>query len=89
LQSIANEIGKVKTISELTKIPKNEVRACFEELLALKLIEKKGISILACYQVTDDGTSTISAFKQVYSSDDVTQFYSELRKVSPLDSGMM
>lgn len=89
LQSVANDIGKVKTISELAKIPKNEVRACFEELLALKLIERRGISILAKILVTDDGMSCISAFKQVYSSDDVTQFYSELRRFSPLDSGMM
>jgi hypothetical protein len=88
LQSVASDVADVKMISKLSKIPKNEVRACFEELLALKLIEKRGISILANYQVTDDGTSTISAFKQVYSSEDVNQFYSELRKVSPL-TGMV
>lgn len=82
LQSVANDVTNVKTISELTKIPKDEVRACFEELLALRLMEKRGISILANYRVTDDGMSVISAYKQVYSSDDVTQFYSELRKVS-------
>jgi len=80
LQSVANGVTKTKTISELTKIPKDEIQACLEELLGLKLIERRGVSILANYHVTDDGTSTISAFKQVYLSDDVTQFYSELRK---------
>jgi hypothetical protein len=78
LQSVANDVTNVKTISKLSKIPKDEICACLEELSVLKLIERKGISILANYHVTDEGTSAISAFKRVYSTDDVTQFYSEL-----------
>lgn len=80
LQCIACKITNIKTISDLTKIPKNEVRVCFEELLALGLIEKRGVSILANYHITDDGRSVISAYKKVYSSDDVIQFYSDLSK---------
>jgi hypothetical protein len=82
LHSIASTVTSEKTISHVTKVPKDEVRACLEELLTLKLIEKKGLSVFSNYSVTDDGMSVLSAYKQVYASDDVAQFYSELRKIS-------
>jgi predicted transcriptional regulator len=80
LQCVASEVTNRKKISELTKIPKEDVQSCIEELLVLGLIEKRGISIFSDYKITDDGMSVISAYKQAYTSDDVVQFYSELKK---------
>lgn len=81
LYSIASAVTNEKTISQLTKVPKDEVGACLEELRRLKLIEKKNLSIFSNFGVTYDGMSVLSAYKQVYTSDDVTQFYSELGKI--------
>ncbi len=89
LYSMASAVTNEKTISQLTRVPKDDVRACLEELLRLKLIEKKGLSIFSDYSVTDDGMSVLSAYKQVYASDDVVQFYSELGKVSSQFKGDM
>jgi len=78
---IASDVTDIKTISDLTKINKNEVRTCFEELLKLELIAKKGASIFSKIQATDYGIEAIGAYHQVYGEDkDVIKFQVDLQK---------
>lgn len=81
LYAVAKEVTNKKEVSKLTKVPKDDICSCIDELLELKLIQRKGISVLSKYSVTDDGMSAVSAFSQVYCTSDVNQFYSNLSQV--------
>jgi hypothetical protein len=81
LVSIANEVTDIETISDITKISKGEVRACFVELSELKLITKRGASIFSKIQVSDNGMEAIGAFRRVYGEDnDAIQFEADLQR---------
>jgi len=80
LVCISKKVANVKTISELTHIPKEDVRSFIAHLLNLGLIEDKGV-FFPDRRIVEAGLVAINAYRQVYGRDgDVIQFETELEE---------
>ena len=78
---VANRISKVKAISELTHIVKENVEDILVELSNRRLIVKRGIFFFSRYEITDLGLESISLGKQIYGDDfDIHLLDAELRR---------
>jgi len=80
LLAIASEITSTSSISKISKIEKDHVRASIEQLLHLNLIVKKGISVFSSLHTTDKGVEALAAYRQVYTDEDVLQFETEIQE---------
>jgi len=78
---VANRISKVKGVSELTHIVKENVEDILVELLNRNLIVKRGILFLSRYEITDLGLESISLGKKIYGDEfDIHLLDVELRR---------
>jgi len=79
LLCIDSSIRSSGKISDITRIPKDEVKASLALLRELKLIESKGMLAFLERKVTADGLRTLFAYRKVYGNDeDVRQVEEEL-----------
>jgi len=69
LACVANNITDVATLSKLTKIPGDRVKASIGDLLSAGLIEKKGWIVFSELQITDEGMNAFSAYRSVFGTD--------------------
>jgi len=80
LIAIANEITNIYSISNVSSIEKDRVRASIARLLHFNLIVKRGVSIFSTLQITDEGLEALAAYRQVYTDEDVAQFEAAIQK---------
>jgi hypothetical protein len=73
LLCLESGIQTVHEISDITRIPKGEIKASIALLLELKLIESKGLLAFMERKVTADGLRAISVYSKVYGSDEDVQ----------------
>lgn len=79
LLCINSGIRSTGTISDVTRIPKAEVKTSLALLRELKLIESKGMLAFLERKVTADGMRALFAYENVYGKDeDVRQVEQEL-----------
>jgi hypothetical protein len=69
LACAANGISDIRTISELTRVPRESVRDSLNDLLSAKLLVREGMLVFANLKASDEGMEAISAFRQVYGRD--------------------
>jgi hypothetical protein len=68
----------VSQIHEITKIPKDDVKAALAFLLERKLISKSGLLAFLERKITAEGLHVLSVFKKVYNEDDVATVEQQL-----------
>ena len=81
LVAMANGVTDSNAISRITRIVKDDIVNLRNQLFALDLIIKRGISIFSELSITDKGLEAIGAYRQVFGGDpDIVQFDTELRR---------
>lgn len=63
-------IASVSEISDLTRIPKDDVKAAIALLNSLKLVETKGMLAFLQRKASADGVRALSVYRKVYGSDE-------------------
>jgi len=63
-------IASVSEISDLTRIPKDDVKSAIALLNSLKLVETKGMLAFLQRKVSADGVRALSVYRKVYGSDE-------------------
>lgn len=73
LKCIESGIDNATKISDITKIPKDDVKASLAFLKERKLISSSGLFAFLDRKITADGLYAISVFKKVYDEEDVKE----------------
>jgi hypothetical protein len=78
LMCVEAGVDDVSEIHDITKIPKDDVRASLAFLTERKLISKSGLFAFLERKITADGLHVLSVFKNVYNEDDVAAVEQQL-----------
>ena len=71
-------IDDIAKINDITKIPKDDVKASLAFLKERKLISSSGLFAFLDRKITADGLYAISVFKKVYDEEDVKEVEAQL-----------
>jgi len=69
LVCIANSVCDTRVLRNLTRIGKDDVKGSLFELMALGLIEKRGLSIFSTFHVTDKGLTALGVLCHIFGKD--------------------
>jgi hypothetical protein len=78
LMCVEAGVDNVGEIHDLTKIPKDDVKAALAFLAERKLISKSGLFAFLERKITADGLHVLSVFKKVYNEEDVAAVEQQL-----------
>jgi len=82
LEGIRNQITAFSMLKEVTSLPKQQIKAAFDELERSGYIESSGYSVFSKRQVTSRGQAVASAYSKLYGGDgDYESFCGRLKEV--------